>query len=222
MTSYLKINANGSTPTEVVDLSDVPKADRMDELRKNLSHSAMGGSDRIFLDSSTYTLWCSDGKRYKVEIVFDDDGNHKGLIPNHRINAMVNLGRFTSKKFNYVGKSRNQDIKDTWGSNYFLGDVFVKITTGRPLPDISIFGSSPILSIVGHDFIPSAKMSATHADAEGMLDPRRARADYGNPNSPKNAGGMLWEFKDYHIIHKECRNVEYITLLKSWGVSVEA
>ena len=217
MTSYLKINANGSIPSEVVDLTGVPKDEVLDELKKNLGHCGMGGSNEIYLASSTYTLWCSDGKRYKVEVLYDDDGLHKGLIPNHRGNAMVDLGRFTTKKYDYIGKSPQQSIKDTWGSNYFVGDIFFKITAGRPIPDISIFGDNPIFSILRRTHTPSARMISTYSDFEAMLNPRYARADYGRPDA---SGSTTWEFKDYHIIQKDCRNAEYLTLLESWGIRV--
>ena len=209
MTSYLKFNANGSIPSEVVDLTGVPKDEILEELKKSMEHCGMGGSSEIYLSRSTYTLWCDDGKRYKVDILYDDNGATKVLLPNHRFNAMVNLGRFTSKKFNYIGKSRNQDIKETWGSNYFVGDVFVKVTAGRPIPDINIFGFNPLLSILSQHFpnfpspTPSLKMIQLHGleKSQMMFD------------TTSNEDG----FVDYNIIGKTCRNVEYVTLLKSWG-----
>ena len=214
MTSYLKINANSSTPKEVVDLTGVPKDEILEELKKSMEHCGMGGSNEIFLSRSTYTLWCSDGKRYKVEVLYDDSGQPKGLVPNHRINAMVDLGRFTSKKFNYIGKSRNQDIKDTWGSNYFVGDVFVKVTAGRPIPDIEIFGSNPLRSILSQycpeimSPTPSPKMIRLHGleKSKRMFDPTLSELGSG----------------DYPVIPKTCRNVEFIALLKSWGFGVQS
>tara|TARA_Y100000401_G_scaffold60121_1_gene47668 strand:+ start:274 stop:975 length:702 start_codon:yes stop_codon:yes gene_type:complete len=145
---YLKINALGDVPMEFVNLADsVPKDEVWDELKKTMSHYKEDG-EPIYFSKSKYAFWCSDGKRYNIEVLFDDDGLNKGLTPNHRYNAMVNLGRFTSKKFDYIGKSRNQDIKDMWGANFGVGDMILKIVEGKPIPDCAIFGDNPLTSIM--------------------------------------------------------------------------
>ena len=218
---YIRINANGETPMEFVNLADsVPKDEPWAELKKTMSHYK--GQDSIYLCPVKYTLWCSDGKRYKVEILFDDDGLSKKLQPNHRFNAMVNLGRFTTKSFDYIGKSRQQDIKETWGSNYFVGDVIVKVVEGKPIPDCSIFGENPIKSIFAQH-IPNTRMINKYGREKAMMmfspfHKKRMPTGLVNATSWEDAP---WEFKDYHIFHPDSLDAEYTELLKGWEVDPE-
>ena len=218
MSAYIRYNANGETPMEFVNLADtVPKNEVWDELKKTMSHH---GEGRITFARSTYNLWCSDGKRYKVEILFDEDGLHKKLLPNHRFNAMVDLGRFTSKKFNFIGQSRNQDIKESWGSNYFVGDVIVKVTAGRPIPDISIFGDNPIKSILKKK-TPNARMESKHGVQESVVMFSAVyKKELGHGLLLRDAGVETWEWVDYWIFPEDCENQEYIDLLKGWGINI--
>jgi len=211
---YLRFNANGETPMEFVNLADsVPKDKVWDELKKTMSHKGT-----IYFHPVKYTLWCSDGKRYKVEILYDDDGLNKKLQPNHRFNAMVNLGRFTTKSFDYIGQSRQQDIKETWGSNYFVGDVIVKVVEGKPIPDCSIFGENPIKSIFTQ-YIPNTRMINKYGREKAimMFSPIHKKVMPTGMVSADSWENAPWEVKDYHIFHPESLDDEYIELLKGWG-----
>jgi hypothetical protein len=216
---YLRFNANGETPMEFVNLADsVPKDETWAELKKTMSHYKGGGGDTIYLRPVKYTLWCSDGKRYKVEILFDDDGSHKGLLPNLRFNAMVNLGRFTTKSFDYIGKSRQQEIKETWGSNYFVGDVIVKVQEGKPIPDCSIFGENPIKSIFAQR-IPNTRMINKYGREKAMMmfSPIHKKVMPTGMITADSWENAPWEVSDYHLIPKKGADDEYLELLKGWG-----
>ena len=213
---YLRFNANGETPMEFVNLADsVPKDRVWDELKKTMSHKGT-----IYLRPAKYTLWCSDGKRYKVEILFDDEGLTKKLLPNHRFNAMVNLGRFTTKKFDYIGQSKQQDIKECWGSNYFVGDVIVKVVEGKPIPDCSIFGDNPIQSIF-EKRLPNTRMINKYGreKAMGMISPihtKKMPTGLVNADSWENAP---WEITQYRATTSDAPD-DYLELLKGWGVEL--
>lgn len=217
--SYLRINANGDIPMDFVNLADdVPRDEEWNELKKLFSHYEEGKFD--YIAKNKYTLWCSDDKRYKVEILCDEDGYNKGLLPNHRMNAMVDAGRFTSKKFDYIGKSRNQDVKECWGSNYYVGDVIIKVVSGKPIPDCSIFGDNP-LDFILHGHLPNKRMFNKYGPvltlhmfwhADTMVVPRGiVSSDYfNNPD---------WETTPYWTARTGEDDPEFIALLKSWGYS---
>jgi len=142
------------------------------QLRPLFSHA---GEKTIFITHHSFSLWCSNGKRYKVELYFDEEGAmpHKALTPNWGANAMIDAGRFTSKKFEYVDdNSYNQKLKTAWGSNYIYGDCICKIYTGKPLPDCSIYGDNP-LSFMYREITPSRRMITKHGDeiARNMCHP---------------------------------------------------
>jgi hypothetical protein len=212
--SYLRINADGDIPMDFINLADdVPKLEVWNELKKLCSHyDADMGERSIYFGTNKYSLWCSDGKRYNVEILYDEEGVSKKLVPNHRMNAMVDAGRFTSKKFDYIGKSRNQEIKECWGSNYFVGDVIIKVVTGKPIPDCSIFGDNPL------DFI-----------LQGHIPNRRMINKYGHETlhmfwatstkvmNDKFFSDPDWKDTEYWLLPTREVDSEYIDLLKSWG-----
>jgi len=211
--SYMRINCNGELPFTFVNLDEFDKLDEYKQIRPLFSHYEEDGK-MIYIGKTKYTLWCSNGKRYNVEMYFDEDGLSKKLLPNHRINAMINLGRFTSKKFDYLNeKTRNQQIKDCWGSNYMVGDVICKITTGKPIPDCSIFGDNPIKSIMERRF-PNTRMKNKYGEflAEVMVD------EFYTEKYIKEMGGVGWERVKYNIGPKECDDEEYLELLKGWGI----
>ena len=216
--SYLRINSNGDIPMDFVNLADIKKDEEYQNIRPLFSHHTskendVDGKFPIYLNITKYSLWCSDGKRYNVQIYFDEDGLSKKLLPNHRANAMVDAGRFTSKKFDYIGKTRNQEIKEAWGSGYFVGDVIMKFTTGKPIPDCSIFGENPINFIMDKRLKkPNTRMINKHGEgmAELMFNPFAAkRWDTVERN---------WEKQEYRIIPTGCEDTEYLELLKSWGM----
>lgn len=141
-----------------------------EQLRPLLSHYDKDKPTEIGIGRSSYSLWCSNGKRRKIEIYYDDEGLCKLIPVNHTANAMIDCGRFTSKKFDYVdGKSYNQKMKDEWGSPRFVGDVICKIRTGTPIPDCSIFGENPV-SWIFHHKKPNSRMIAKHGSHKKAIE----------------------------------------------------
>mgnify|MGYP003116257437 FL=1 len=208
--SYIRINAKGDCPMDFVNLADsVPKDEVWNELKATMSHHDKG---RISFGSRKFALWCSDGKRYNVDVLFDDDGIHKCLAPNHVMNAMVDAGRFTDKEFNFIGKSHNQDIKEMWGSNYFVGDVIIKVITGKPIPDCSIFGDNPIVFLRSHKKV-SNKMRRKYGDsAEDVINPFKKKVMPTGMVSADDFKNAPWEKVGYAASRediKEADEVEY-------------
>ena len=229
--SYIRINANGDIPMDFVNLDDIKKGEEYEHIRTLFSHHTseendVGGKEPIYIRPEKYSLWCSDGKRYNVAIYFDEDGLSKKLLPNHRINAMVDCGRFTSKKFDYIGKTRNQEIKDTWGSSYFVGDVIIKLPTGKPIPDCSIFGDNPIKHLLSFDNIkPNTRMINKYGreNAFMMKCPFATKKRMGSVIDADYWDNPEWEVKieDYRMMPDPCDNTEYKQLLRDWGVDFD-
>jgi hypothetical protein len=59
-----------------------------------------------------------------------DNGRCIPLVPNHWANALADAGRFITKDFNDIGRMvcRNQNLKDSIGANYFVGNIVFKIS----------------------------------------------------------------------------------------------
>ena len=203
--SYLRINANTDIPCEFVD----PDKDLKDMIRTG----------------SKYSLWCTDGKRYNVKIFYDDSGQDdlgNPLLPNHRVNAMIDAGRFTSKKFDYIGKTRNQDLKEHWGSSYFMGDVVLVVIDGKPIPDCCIYGENPLEFLLDIKE-PNRRMINKYGEEKSrmMIHPGMGMVMPSGTITAEYFENPIWEVKDYHIVPIGCENTEYIELLKSWGWEYE-
>ena len=56
------------------------------------------GDENIAISSERFTMFCVDGQPRDFTTWFDKKGQSKSLIPNHRANAMFDMGRFTSKE----------------------------------------------------------------------------------------------------------------------------
>jgi len=209
--SFLRINSNGEVPQEFCNIGDYESGELYENLRPLFSHYEEDG-DKIFIGTSKYTFWCNDGKRYKVEVFFDEDGSHKKLLPNHRANAMADAGRFTNKNYNYIpknNKNHNHNLKLAWGSNYFLGDIICKFTTGKAFPDCSMF-ENPLQFIFTRKQ-PNTRMINLYGgeeEANKVIHPF-ARKDFMNNDR--------WVIRDYWLFPNNIHNEEYIELMKGWG-----
>ena len=214
--AYIRINAKGDCPMDFVNLADsVPKHEVWDELKATMSHH--DDKCRITFGTRKYALWCSDGKRYNVEVLFDEDGIHKCLLPNHRMNAMVDAGRFTTKKFDYVGKSHNQDIKEMWGSNYFVGDIIIKVIAGKPIPDCSIFGDNPLVFLKGHKKVSNRMRSKYGDSAENVINPFRKKVMPTGMVTADDFENAPWEVAEYRITSEAGQgDEEFTAMVKSW------
>ena len=188
--------------------------------------SGLPGS--VMLETSPFlSVWCNDGKTHTYEIFCDEDGLGKRLPPNHCVNAMIHAARFTTKSFDTVEESRNQQTKDSYGSNYFVGDVYFAVPLGCPSPDLSIFGNNPIKFLM-QQRTPSKPMEQRYGKeiASNMLNPRMKKKlpSYfsGNVRSYREIlNNAKWEFVDYHIIANGCDDDSYKALIRSWGYGTE-
>ncbi|MAB39897.1 MAG: hypothetical protein CL525_12505 [Aequorivita sp.] len=213
--SYIRINASGDTPMEFVNLADsVTRDEEWNEIKATMSHASDGP---IYLKPQKFALWCSDGKRYQVEFYYDDDGLAKVLYPNHRFNAMAHAGRFTTKKFDYVGKSKQEELKTWWGSNYAVGDVIVKVQTGKPIPDVSVFGDNPIKFIFQYRD-PNARMLSKYGDrATKIMSAFKGKKMPQGLVSLDALENAEWERKEYRInCTKGEQDEEYNSLVEDW------
>ena len=229
--SLIRINAKND-PADI--WLGVDKENVSTKVIQLMASSATAGAGRssglpgdVMLESVALLFWCDDGKTHSLEICFDEDGLRKRLPPNHRVNAMIHAARFTTKSFDTVGQSRNQQLKDSWGSNYVVGDVYFKVPLGGPSPDLSIFGNNPI-NFLMQERKASKQMEQRYGneDAVNMLNPRRKKtlpsSFSGNVGQTREMlNNCKWEFVDYHIIANRCDDDSYKALLGSWGYGTE-
>ena len=178
-----------------------------------------------------YWIWCDDGERRLVPIYYDSEGLDKQLFPNHRANALITAGRFTTREFNNTvnrtslvqHRNVNQELKDHWGSNFIVGDVICVIDEGLSLPDVNIYGNDPI-GFVCTDRMPSQAMIDEYGELKScnMIHPNRK---YILP--PSNSTSQQWKA---YIANPPFENVtypvypargipakNYFALLKKWG-----
>ena len=177
-----------------------------------MSSSALAGEDRssarptdVRIQRTYLEFWTDDGKTHYFEVIYDEDRKKKGLPPNHHVNAMIHAARFTTKNFDTVGRSRNQELKDSYGSNYIVGDVYIVVPARCPLPDLLIFGDNPIEFIM-QERTPSTQMKQEYGTevAGHMLNSRMKK------NTPSRFCGtssqteevinnLEWVFVDYRF-----------------------
>ncbi len=174
------------------------------------------------IDVEEMMIWCKDDQRHQLSIFMVDDGKSVCLVPKHRANAMADAGRFVTKKFNDIGTTRscNQDVKDSNGVNYFVGDIVFKVSRGGPIPDPSVFGEDPIKFILNPK-IPNAEMECLYGTemAKHMLNPRM---QYSIPcdqtiSLSKYRQSLQWSLVTYHMMPRECNNTQFKALMRTWG-----
>ena len=226
--SLVRINATNNTTD---DWSGVENETIYNKVKELITSTATAGmvqsgsqdSDVVMVEGINLNFWATDGTKRAFRVYCDEEGKSKGLPPNHRVNAMVDAARFISNSFDCVYRSRNQELKDTYGSNYFVGDVYFEIPTGYPTPDLAIFGDNPI------DFImqtrkPSDQMRRAYGAevARNMISPLMKK------NLPSYFGGNLeqmaemlnnleWVTVTYDITTGGFTGDSYQALLRSWG-----
>ena len=231
MGSLLRVNAS-NVLTDI--FPGVYHGDSYTKVNQLMSLSATAEDGRpcdrasvIMIERTTLLFWGDDGKRCVFNIFADENGKSKGLPPNHRLNAMVNAGRFTTKSFDTIGPSKNQDLKESSGSNYFVGDVYFEIPAGCPYPDLIIFGDNPI-NFIMQERTASNQMKKEYGEevAGNMLNPRMKK------NLPCHFSGNVgqyikmlnkleWVFVDYHLLANRCDDDSYKLLIRSWGYGTQ-
>jgi hypothetical protein len=225
----IRINASKSQPQDIWPV--VEDGDVYAKIESLLSSSeASGGGistshpSSIMVDRATVSLWCVDGESRDLSIYADENGKSKGLSPNHRMNAMIDAGRFLSMDYDTIKpRSQNQRLKDSWGSNYFVGDVFCKVPVSGPLPDLSVFGENPIAFIM-QERTASDQMKDEYGEvvARNMLDPRMRKPmpSFFSGNIQQLLSNLTWEHVGYHLYVDSYRDEAYTALLRSWGYDV--
>ena len=124
------------------------------------------------------SFWCMDDKRQEIDVWVDEEGRDKNLQPNHRANALAEAGRFKNMLFDDIGKrhrvTKNQQLKESQGANYFVGDVCLVIKGGKPYPNLSVYGDNPIKFITKTN-PPSQGMITRYGEdlAKKMIDPEK-------------------------------------------------
>ena len=126
---------------------------------------------------------------------------------------------------NNIAHSRNQELKDTWGTNYCVGDVYFVLPDGCPSLDLSVFGNNPIDFIL-QERTASNRMKQEHEVqvARNMLNPRMKKKIpcyfYGSISEYLEVlENTEWVFVDYNVMPKRCDDYLYKAMLGSWGIS---
>ena len=177
-----------------------------------MSSSALAGEDRssagptgVRIERTSLEFWTDDGKTHYFEFIYDEDRKKKGLPPNHNVNAMIHAARFTTKNFDTVEHSRNQELKDSYGSNYIVGDVYIVVPARCPFPDLLIFGDNPI-EFIKQERTPSTQMKQEYGTevAGHMLNSRMKKNTpsrfCGTSNQTEEViNNLEWMFVDYRF-----------------------
>ena len=118
-----------------------------------------------------------DDKRQEIDVWVDEEVRDKNLQPNHRANALAEAGRFKNMLFDDIGKrhrvTKNQQLKESQGANYFVGDVCLVVKGGKPYPNFNV-GENPIKFITNIN-PPSQGMITRYGEdlAKKMIDPEK-------------------------------------------------
>jgi len=226
--SLIRINATNDATDEWSGVENETIYNKVKELITSTATAGMvqsgsQDSDIVMVEGTNLNFWATDGTKRAYRVYCDEDGKSKGLPPNHRVNAMVDAARFISNSFDCVYRSQNQELKYTYGSNHFVGDVYSEIPTGYPTPDLVIFGDNPI------DFImQSRKPSDQMRGAYGAEVARNMISPLMKKNLPSYFGGNLeqmaemlnnleWVTVTYDISTGGLTGDSYQALLRSWG-----
>ena len=228
--TLVRINAGNIQTDMWLGLDDKNVDTKIKQLMSSTARAETGQSGAhasdIMVERTTWLFWGDDGKTHEFDIFADENGKAKSLPPNHQVNAMIHAARFTTKRFDTVRRARNQEMKDAYGSNFFVGDVYIKVPSGKDL-DLFICGNNPIDFII-KERTPSNKMKQEYGIevANNMLNPRMRK------NHPYEYSGTLdqyrqmlnnlnWVFIDYNICPNNCDDNSYKALLRSWGYGTE-
>ena len=169
---------------------------------------------------SNLMLWGTDGRRRLYKCYMDENGLNHQLEWNHRMNAIVDVGRFTSLDQTMIDEHKNQRLKDSHGSNYFCGDVVIEVPVGSVPPDHDVYGDDPIDSIMRRRPVSPAMVARY-----GEIEARRKLAhnsvmDLSNLQAVMATGSVQWIQKRYKVTPYGMTDTMR-QLLQSWGYSDE-
>jgi len=216
---YHRIKANSSEKYRDVQPLDfqadiVDKVEQIQSLFTHRTPASTGiwsrGDENITISNEQYTMFCIDGQPRVFTTWFEEEAQSKLHIPNHRANAMFDMGRFTSKECIKFSNNRNQSLKEQHGCNFVYGDVVCEVPIGTPGPDHSIYNNNPLLH-----FMKKKEPSSDMVSHYGQV----LAANKLSPTRKYNTVDLVWEDTSYFLAPKKCNNVEFKYLLQSWGVT---
>ena len=223
------IHAQDTLPIEITSNNEDEYDERLGEQVLLLSHD----QDTLF-GRRSYWIWGVDERRQLITMYYDSDGEDKHLVPNHRANALITAGRFTTRNFNNVigrtgerlQRNCNQELKDQWGSNFLLGDVICVINDGDGLPDFDIYGHNPI-DFVRADRVPSQAMVREYGEekAHNMIHYNRKYSSMPTTATREELNAYLtdppYETTTYPLFPQPDVPTDnnYLALLQLWGYS---
>lgn len=222
--TLIRIHCNGEIPISISCSSEFNSNNLYANAASLLTHKYPGGDGlwcagdpNITICKSTFEIWCTDKSRRSIDVFIDEEGLPKGLLPNHRANALITAGRFVSPDYDHVdGSCRNQQLKDAWGSNFIAGDLICVIPEGTPLLDFSVYDGNPL------DFILSPRRASSGMIAEHGAKVAKHMMSFGmrqsSPKSMEDVFNPKWERVAYEIIPEKCTSQMYRRLLRSWGL----
>ena len=220
---YHRINANSAEPftnAHVQDFDGDPH-DEFARLRSLLTHRrAMPngkwdhGDENLYLGSNIFTLWCDDGELRELTVFVIENGGANLLLPNHRANALIDAGRFTSKDRIEFNHGRNQSLKEHYGCNFVWGDVVCKIPIDTAGPDHTVYNNNPLRYML-ETREPTSEMVNAHGEemARNKLVTTRKMDVVASINAP---GNPIWKDTTYLLAPKNCTNYEFKILLSMW------
>ena len=228
----VRINCNTIQAKDILTI-DITSADADDydhQLRENLL--LLSRDQAAIYRSRDYWIWGVDGQRHLITLYYDYDAEDKHLVPNHRANALITAGRFTTTAFNDVvdrtedstRRNCNQELKDQWGSSFLFGDVICVINAEDSLPDFDIYGHNPI-DFIRADRVPSQAMVDEFGEnkAHNMIHFSRRYSNM--PTSPTREelneylADPPYEGVVYPLFHRPNipADKNYLALLQLWG-----
>ena len=197
---------------------------------------------RMFMHDKTvsiscreYWIWCDDGQRRLVTVYYDEEGLVKHLYPNHRMNALITAGRFTTRDFNDTvnrtglaqQRNINQELKDQWGSNFIVGEAICVIDHEHPLPDVNIYGSDPI-GFVRSKRTPSQSMVDEFGESKShdMIHSNRKYRDLPSHSTSQQTKAHFanppFEDVTYPVYPSCCKLSDFLPLLNQWGYDINS
>jgi len=177
-----------------------------------------------------YKFYATNGKHLSYEVYFCGDGLCRNLQPHHRANALTLFGMYkeTKKHRTPDEKSRNYQLCKEWGSNFFVGDIVIKLKFGQELPDLSkIENPIEFMIMYGDDSLPLLCMPDPSPNFKKKYPDDWQQRASGSHKREELGGGVYtmadlenrgWERHNYKLacFRKESLTQEFIDQLTDW------
>ena len=121
--ALLRVFAAKTRNTEITQIEALQGID-VDELINFLLYDSQPrhGTE---IKSMKYKVGCIAGEQHEIEFYSVARGMEYMLQPNHRVNAMVHAGRFTTKEFNDIDKNaRTNKSKNVMALTFVLARLY--------------------------------------------------------------------------------------------------